>query len=178
MPALIKWFDGMLDRIFSVAGAVGLSQFPAYFQQYLQRLGGHADEAHRQAELFRRAAMESGMSMDDYIQKFLDQTDRDFQRQGEIIREIIERADYLASALEALQSSNMFTRPFVFLTTVDWEIAGNTWAAFQPAVPTTVEGAVYAGVGILVGLAIYYTLIKGPAKMIAGKKERKEEDEE
>jgi hypothetical protein len=45
---------------------------------------------------------------------------------------------------------------------VDSEIANATWAIFKPAVPTTLEGALYAGVGIVVLLALYHGLVRQP----------------
>ena len=36
-----RFMDGLVDRIVSLAGAIGLAQFPQFFAQYLQRLGGH-----------------------------------------------------------------------------------------------------------------------------------------
>jgi hypothetical protein len=33
--------ETLLDRVLCVAGAITLSQAPEFFQQYLQRLGGH-----------------------------------------------------------------------------------------------------------------------------------------
>lgn len=52
MKSIIKikeFFKDKLDRVFSAlfatAGAVLLAQFPQFLAQYLQRLGGHIDEA-------------------------------------------------------------------------------------------------------------------------------------
>ena len=40
-----RFLGGLLDRIIAVFGAVGLAQFPQFFSQYIQRLGGHLAEA-------------------------------------------------------------------------------------------------------------------------------------
>ncbi len=165
------WFDGLFDRVFSVLGAIGLAQFPAYIQQYYQRLGGHVDEAARNVALFREAAHESGRTLEEYIQRFLNETDPDFVRQGEIMQQIVERYETLLAALTALESANLFTRPFVFLYHMHTDIAWNALRVFQPGVPTTLEGLVYALAGILLGLLIYNS-IKGAVNKVRGKKKQ------
>ncbi|HBR34948.1 MAG TPA: DUF2937 domain-containing protein, partial [Firmicutes bacterium] len=42
---LLRFFNGLLDRVVAVCGVVGLAQFPQFFGQYIQRLGGHLAEA-------------------------------------------------------------------------------------------------------------------------------------
>ena len=46
--------EKLFDRALCVVGAILFSQLPEFFQQYLQRLGGHLDEARRQLEQFRQ----------------------------------------------------------------------------------------------------------------------------
>ena len=43
-------FERITHAIVGAGGAAVATQFPAYFQQYLQRLGGARDEAIRAAE--------------------------------------------------------------------------------------------------------------------------------
>jgi type II secretory pathway component PulM len=45
---------------------------------------------------------------------------------------------------------------------MDRGIARATLAIYKPAVPTTLEGFVYAGLGILLVLAVYQLGIRGP----------------
>jgi hypothetical protein len=45
---------------------------------------------------------------------------------------------------------------------VDGGIARATWAIYRPAVPTTAEGLAYAGVGIIVMLALYHLAVRAP----------------
>ena len=51
-----RFLDGLVDRVVSLAGAVGLAQFPQFFAQYLQRLGGHLEEARLVIARYRAAA--------------------------------------------------------------------------------------------------------------------------
>ncbi|MBU0615908.1 MAG: DUF2937 family protein [Nanoarchaeota archaeon] len=61
-----KKLDNLGSAAMAVAGGVGLAQFPSYLAQYIQRLGGHVDEAVRwgvqYADIGKRAAeLKSGL---------------------------------------------------------------------------------------------------------------------
>ncbi|TAG29309.1 MAG: DUF2937 family protein, partial [Verrucomicrobia bacterium] len=60
--------ESLLDRALCVAGAVGFSQAPEFFQQYLQRLGGHLDEARLVLARFQGVASESGLTLRELIE--------------------------------------------------------------------------------------------------------------
>jgi hypothetical protein len=74
----------------------------------------------------------------------------------------VTRAEDLAAAESALRHASLWSRPYVFITHLDPAIAHATWSVYQPAVPTTTEGFVYALCGILVFLGIYYLGVKYP----------------
>src|SRR6185436_1727460 len=65
--AALHLFGGLIDRVLCVLGAVLFSQGPEFMQQYLQRLGGHLQEAQRQLDLFREAATRSGRTLEQFI---------------------------------------------------------------------------------------------------------------
>ena len=105
-----------------------------------------------------------------YIHRFRTDADPEIAEQGIIMQEAVERADFLMNAVRALEGSSLITRPFLFLANLDTDIAWNTMQIFQPGVPTTIEGGVYAFAGILLGLAVYHG-IKYPVKRLTGKKQ-------
>ena len=51
-----RMIDGLLDRVFCIAGAIGLSQIPGIIQQYVDVLSGALAEARRNVETFREQA--------------------------------------------------------------------------------------------------------------------------
>jgi hypothetical protein len=154
--------DGVIDRLLCVAGAVAFSQVPEFMQQYLQRLGGHLDEARRQLAQFRHVASESGLTLDRLIDQTHANPDPAVARLGGVMTEAAQRVRELEAAQSAISDASLWTRPFVFLQHADRAIAHATWEIFKPAVPTTVEGFVYAGVGMLVLLGIYHVGIRYP----------------
>jgi hypothetical protein len=149
-----------LDRILCVAGAVLFSQLPEFFQQYLQRLGGHLAEAQRQLDQFRRAAVQSGVNLEALITDVSAQRDPAVARLGRVMVETQARVDNLAAAESALRHASAWSRPFFFVRDLDPGIARGTLAAFRPAVPTTAEGACYAAAGMLAVLAIYHLVLR------------------
>jgi hypothetical protein len=74
------------------------------------------------------------------------------------------RVDALSSADAAIRGASIFSRPFVFLRHVDFSIVQGTWSVFRPAVPTTVEGMVYAVGGMLSIMALYHGAVRYPLR--------------
>jgi hypothetical protein len=162
----LSWLDRLLDRVFAVVGAAAFSQAPEYIQQYMQRLGGHVDEARHQVELIEKAARASDLGLSQYLETFLYNTDPTFQRQGELLQHTMQRAAELKTDLDAIQHASVVAKPFVFLTKMDYDIAGATLAKFKPAVPLTPENLIYAMLGLLFGMAVYHLVVKGPLHLI------------
>lgn len=156
--------DGLLDRLLCVVGAVLCSQLPEFIQQYLQRLGGHLDEARRQLGQFHEVAVKSGLTLDQLIAKSRGSVEMSVVQLGQVMRDTVDRVDALSTADAAIRNASMFTRPLVFLRHVDFSIAHATWTIFKPAVPTTFEGAIYAAFGVLLMLAVYHGGVKYPVR--------------
>jgi hypothetical protein len=154
--------ERLLDRILCVCGAVLFSQLPEFMQQYLQRLEGHLDEARLQLDGFRDAAAKSGMTLDQLVAGAARNPDPSMGRLGGVVHHLVARVDDLAAADAALRHASAWTRPFVFAAHMDAGIAKATWTIFRPAVPTTAEGLVYAGVGVVAALAVYHLGVRGP----------------
>ena len=154
--------ESLLDRVLCVAGAVAFSQAPEFMQQYLQRLGGHLDEAVRQLRQFEHVATQSGETVQSFAARAQAAADPVMARMGDIVASSIARVDELSAAVAALREAGPFSRPFVFLQNLDTEIAARTWGMFRPAVPTTLEGALYAAVGMILFLALYQGAVRVP----------------
>ncbi len=162
----LQFIDGIADRICSVIGAVALSQFPQFFGQYMQRLGGHLDEAKRALEQYIRAAEALDLTLEEYIREHIQSGSEIFVSSGEVIQDLVNRVNFLEQSYQTLEDATIYNRWFVFLREVDWAIAAGTWENFVPGVPTTVEGLSYALAGLLIGWGVYSflkMLITAPA---------------
>ena len=164
LQAALAKGDGLIDRLLCVIGAVVCSQLPEFIQQYLQRLGGHLDEARRQLEQFQTVAAKAGLTLQQLVANSLASTEPTVARLGGVMRDTAARVDALAAADTAIRHASMFTRPLVFVRHVDLGVARATWTIFRPAVPTTAEGMIYAAVGVLLALALYHGAVKFPAR--------------
>ena len=154
--------ERLLDRVLCVAGAVLFSQMPEFMQQYLQRLEGHLDEARLVLGKFTDAAAQSGMSLDQLVAGAAQNPDPSMGKLGGVIRQAVARAGELGAADQALRSASAWTRPFVFFRHIDVGIARATLSIYRPAVPTTLEGLAYAGLGIILVMALYHLAVRRP----------------
>jgi hypothetical protein len=166
MPPIIRsaslGAEGLLDRVLCVAGAVLFSQAPEFMQQYLQRLEGHLDEARLAVDRFRDAAAQSGMTLGQLEATAGQNPNPAIGRLGAVVHESLARVDTLAASDAALRGASAVTRPFVFLAHADWGIARATLSIYRPAVPTTLEGAAYAAIGIVFMVGLYHLGVKRP----------------
>jgi hypothetical protein len=165
----LRVFDGVIDRVLCVGGAILFSQGPEFMQQYLQRLGGHLAEAQRQLGLFQQAATQSGATLEQFITQTRANPNAGLRQLGAVMNDAAERTASLQSAHDALLNSSLWTRPFVFLRHLDLGIAEGTWTVYKPAVPTTLEGLLYALTGMLVLLLLYHAGLKPLAGLLARK---------
>jgi hypothetical protein len=154
--------EAVVDRVLCVVGAVAFSQWPEFMQQYLQRLGGHLDEARRHLAQYQKIADDTGVTLGELAARFNGSMDAASAKVGGVITDTATRVHGLEAAQAAIQNAGIFGRPLAFLRHVDVEIARGAWSIFKPAVPTTAEGLVYAATGIVVLLGLYYGLIHYP----------------
>lgn len=158
---MFKWIGGLIDRIFAVIGALTFSQFPLFLQQYQQHLYGHVAELQMQVQAMKNAASATGKSLQQYVVKFLNSGDQDFQHQGELINSMIQRYQKLQEGYQALHEAPLYSKPIMFLKYFDWEIAQSTWKSFEVGFSFNIEGIIYAFAGIVCGLFCYWLIRKG-----------------
>lgn len=157
--------SGIFDRIFGLLGALVLSQFPQFYGQYVQRLGGHLKEAERVLERYISASRSLGLTLQEYIDHHLVSQERIYSTSGEVMGELVDRYYFLERSFKTLQQANPVNRWLIFIQEVDWLIVQDTWKDFTPGVPTTAEGISYALIGLLFGWGIY-SLIRSIIKRL------------
>lgn len=166
LHSLLGAGEKLLDRLLCVVGAVLFAQAPEFMQQYLQRLGGRLDEARRQLEQLNDVAVRSGLTLDQLVADTSASSDPAVVGLGGVVRAASGRVEALAAADAAIRHASLFARPWVFLRHFDPSIARATLAIFRPAVPTTLEGLLYAFVGMAVLLAAYHGGVKYPLRRV------------
>ena len=129
---------GLLRLILALGFAVALSQFPAFSDQYVQRLGGQADALQKVAAEFDASADRAGLTRQAALEElagtqFLDSHGQDMG----LLRS--------ASALERIALPHRMR---------DAETLAATWGDFRPALPLTAAGFWATGLGFLLGWMI------------------------
>jgi len=143
--------------------AVAASQLPEYAQQYRQRLGGAIDELNALIERFDAEAAQSGMNEAQGITHLQQSEDRFVQQRGDQMRDTILRRDRLEKQSDDFAKAGPVGRILVLAEDFDPKIAARAYEAYEPAVPTTLEGLIAALIGFLVGIGLIH-LIAWPAR--------------
>ena len=157
---MLPWLVGLLDRIFAVIGAAVFVQAPLFMQQYTQQLIGRTEELRLQVDAMRRAAGISGKTLDQLLQKFADSGDADFVHQGDVMSGIVQRWYHLSEALTAMEDSSLWSRPLSFLYHLNTDVFKSTLAHFSFGLPISLEGGIYAFIGLMFGYLIFSLLKK------------------
>lgn len=142
----------MIGRAITLAagltGAATFSQFPEYSQQYVQRLGGAVDalsqvvadfDASAAAEGLTRAGALAQMTGSDFVDRRRADMERTFDRHAR-----------LSAQLQTVAEAGPFMRAY-YAAGADGEVARAALRNYEPAMPLTMPGAVFAGLGFLVG---------------------------
>jgi len=155
---------GILDRIVLVSSIVAAGCIPSFIAQYRQRVGGRLDQVIQDLAPFQEIANQFHHgSLQELIQHHLASTDSTFHNEGAAILAMVNSAEQLRRALEAL-NTDLFHQLVYLITKIDPPIARATWDAFLPAFNLTAESVIFAfivGVTVwLVFFAVWYVLAR------------------
>src|SRR6056297_384815 len=154
--------EQMIFRVIDVTGglacAAGLSQFPEYSQQYTQRLSGAVDELSSVVMQFDADAESLGLSRDEALVE-LALGNSMGQARAQSMGQVLERHARLSADLTVLRDSTVIQKALKPMHFSDSDVARAAWADFKPAVPVTLEGAGFAGVGFVAGYGVLAGLL-------------------
>jgi len=146
----VTWVWHKLDTFIGAAvvaaSGVAASQAQAFLVQYVQRLGGHLDEAK-----LNLANVQSGLRyrlMSDTVRK-------------ELETDASARVADLQNAYNAIAEANVVTKPFALLRHADSAMLAGTWRDFVPALPATADAIAYIIMAMILGFVLY-ELVKFP----------------
>lgn len=143
----------MIGRVLALAGGLAgagtAAQFPEFSQQYLQRLGGAVQALDQVVADFDRSAAELGLNRAQALDQmhgtpFVDKHRADMQA-------TFVRHAGLTADLAVLRDTGPFMRVYHAGRLGDGDLLRGTMDDFQPALPLTFAGAVFAGVGFVLG---------------------------
>lgn len=134
--------------------AVAFSQVPTYAQQYTQRLGGAVSELERSVAEYQALAARQNMTLTEFVDSL--QGNAQVEDTKAVILGQAERLRRMRADLASL--SDLDWRPQSLIPRLNRfghrDVQTGTWEAFQPALPVTLAGAMWLGLGVLCGLLI------------------------
>ncbi len=138
----------------ALLGAACFSQLPAFADHYRQNLAGQITQARYSLEEVSRRADEQELSLRDYLETALADSGAFSRAAVDDSLRTLDRLDRLERAQKSLASATAFTRPLAMIGGLDLTTATVTAEHYQPNLPLGLGGAVYAGSGALLGLAL------------------------
>jgi hypothetical protein len=134
---ILTLFGAGIAAVFAAGGAQG----PAFVQAYLQRLGGHIDEARRTVATLQNAAVAKAVP--------------DVGSRDQLIESFATRLADLEASRVAILDASALARPVVMAFDADREIAAATAQAFTPTMPLDATGLIYALAGLALGWGLW-----------------------
>jgi hypothetical protein len=141
--------------VLAVLAGIVTSQGPEFAQQYRQRLGGAVDELTRVIDNFNHDAAASGVDQAGALGLMARNSEPLVRQQAVSMAETILRYQRLSDQQQAFQNTPPFHRIVVFMQEFDRPLVESTLKSFEPAVPATAEGIIFAAGGFIV---IYFLL--------------------
>ena len=139
----------LLTMAGGLAGAVSMSQFPEFSQQYLQRLSGAVDELRAVVVSFDQSAVNAGLTREEALAE-LNGSSFQSELQGNLTGQI-NRYERLSTDYAKLKEIEPLQRLAQVYRFNDTELARRTWSDYRPAVPVTIDGFICAAIGYAIG---------------------------
>ena len=152
MTRMLRPIGTLFDRIFCLGLAVLLAQFPVYLNQYIDVLSGAQQEAETTFRDLEQAAASFQLRVDEYLQRLQENADPMVQANAEVSMRVVERYRRYTEALGDLTTTSVWGRPFALAKHYDPAI--HSAMHFEPNIPLTWEGAIYALLGLLLALGL------------------------
>lgn len=160
----------MITRMVTLLGGagagLGLSQFPAYAQAYLQRLGGHVDALRRTVAEFDADAAALGLERHAALVQLAQGGEMGAAR-AETMAATIDRYGRLSSDLHELSAMAPVERALHLGRFAEAEIASATLNAFEPAVAVSLDALLLAAIGALLGGGLIWGMMAGGRRLLA-----------
>lgn len=142
----------VLRLIPALALGAALSQFPAFSDQYVQRLGGQVDALRKIAAEFDASAARAGLSRDEALADLSGSAFRDLHAAD--MTRAFARLAHAEDDLRLLRAASPLERIALPHRLRDSETLAATWGDFRPAVPVTAAGLWAGGIGFAAGWLI------------------------
>lgn len=131
----------------AVVVAAGFSQAPEFAQQYEQRLGGAISELEPIVANFDADAQRSDLTRQQALAIYGRSHEQFLKDRGKSMVEVFDRYDRLERQRRSLHGASALLRPALVLYAADGKLVSAARRNYQPALPLTISGLVYAALG-------------------------------
>jgi Protein of unknown function (DUF2937) len=145
----MAWLRRFLVILIGFTGGLTGAQLPEFAQQYRQRLGGALDELRQVVADFDADAARNGLTREEALATYGRSPEPFLRDRGVTMAGVIRRFESLSEQRARLELASPLTRPVVVLRAPDERVMEGAWADFEPAVPVTYAGIVWAAIGLL-----------------------------
>lgn len=146
-----------LTLVGGMFGAAIFSQAPEFTQQYMQRLGGQIDALSLVLNDFDASARKADMTREEALASMGGSTFLENRRLD--MRNTIERFEGLTLDQKVLAEATPLKRLLMPQHISDTELGKATYEDFEPALPLSLEGAVSAGGGYVLGWSLVAAIL-------------------
>lgn len=157
--------------VFAIAVGVGGSQAPGFTLQYMQNLTGRVDELKPIVQQFDDDVGRYGYTRERALDE-CGNADGLLEALCSGYATTIRRFLTLSAHLADLKAAPPLQQPIVLARSYQQDIVESTWSAYKPAVPTTLDGAVYGG-GAFAGAWLIFSILFGGLGALFGGGRRK-----
>ena len=157
MDWILRKLDSFIGALVIGASGITASQAQAFMVQYIQRLGGHLDEAKSTLNNIQHGLRYQLMS--DTVRK-------------ELETDALARVKQLQDAYHAIADANLLVKPLALLRHADPTILEGTWRDFVPALSASSETFVYVAAAMILGFLVY-EVVKLPLLALLSTPERR-----
>lgn len=161
-----------LAVILAIAAGLAASQAPAFTLQYMQNLTGRVDEMRPTVQQFDDNVGQYGYTRSRAMEECGD-ADGLLEALCASYASIVRRYEVLQAHLDNLNRATSLERPVVLARNYQRDIVDSTISAYKPAVPTTIDGAVYGG-GAFLGIWMIASVLFGGLGAIFGGNRRRD----
>jgi hypothetical protein len=151
MGWILRKFDSLAGTLIAAVTGLAAWQLLVFINAYQQRLGGHRDEAQR--SLADLVSGKTGAALGEPVLR------------ERLVVMAQERLDALDGAQKAIGQADVLTKPFVFFTHMDHQIALATARDFQPAVPLDAPSLALGVIGMVIGWLVW-EFVKAPVALV------------
>lgn len=147
MNVLTNLVGGLSERIIAVVFAVAAAQFPLYYAAYSNTLAGAKLEAQSRLMELETEAAKLQLNVEAFIQRHETNPDAAFRASGRMHRTTLDHYRRYTAMDAALRTPMLWQHPLALARNFDPALHAAT--RFEPGLPLTAEGGVYALGGLL-----------------------------